>query len=156
MPRKTNSQKAWEAIRQARLEATKEKRAILADRQRELRKSWKEQGRCSRCGSPKEDDGLSTCQTCLMKVKLTRKSVAQKDKPYKDLPDAQKERIKQRRHEKYQDRKAQGLCVRCGQRKALYGLVLCGQCRLERSQSQYGYVNHSIKWTAKERKAGRA
>lgn len=145
----------WEDMRQARLEATKEQRAIKAKRQRERHMTWKEQGRCSRCGSIKEDNGLSTCSSCLLKIKLTRKNGEHKNKPYRELSDAQKERIKRNKAEKYNDRRAQGLCVRCGHRKALPGMALCNQCRLERNQSQYGHVNHSISWYEKERKAGR-
>lgn len=155
MPRKKNKPNGWEIMRQERLEATKEQRAISAEKYRECRKKWKEQGRCVRCGSEKADDGNATCLECLLKIKLTRKSEAQKSKPYSELPDEQKERIKQSRRKKYQDRKSQGICVRCGQRKALSGLTVCGQCRIKRNQALYGYVSHSSSWYKKERKAGR-
>lgn len=51
--------------------------------------------------------------------------------------------------------KEYGLCTRCGQNKALPGMTLCADCRLYNNQSRSGYVQHSLKWIEKERKAGR-
>lgn len=145
----------WENMRQARLDATKEQRAIKAEKQREYRRARKEQGRCTRCGSIKNNDGLSVCPVCLLKVKLTRKPRAQKNKPYNELSDERKERIRRYRQKKYHERKLLGICVRCGQAAALPGLTMCMNCRLYCNQSHSGVAGHTIKYYTKERKAGR-
>lgn len=51
-------------MRLRRLEATKEKRARLAEEQREIRAFRKAHGLCQRCGKAEALPGITLCQTC--------------------------------------------------------------------------------------------
>lgn len=64
MPRKKNNYNGWEIMRQKRLEETKEQRAILSQRQKEIRQYRKEYGLCTRCGQEYALNGMVLCASC--------------------------------------------------------------------------------------------
>lgn len=137
----------WDKLRQARLEATKEQRAKAAQNEKEKRLFLKEHGICTRCGHNEALPGLTLCAICQEKLKRKRKPVI--------LTEAQKERNARLMKARYERLKASGLCVKCGKEPVEPGLVRCHNCRLFHNQSRSGYFEHSVKWSAKERKAGR-
>lgn len=190
-------------MRQARLEATKDKRAKLAQYFRERREILIKSGLCPRCGKNPAMPGIRECESCTIKRKEKRniptheqkakhaayvrlykeamkrngicircgknnaikglsmcadcreKYNAARREKRKSISDVQKAKIAESKKRSYQKSKELGLCVWCKTKKALNGLVLCNDCRLYCNQSRSGYVEHSMKWIEKERRAGR-
>lgn len=147
----------WEKMRQARLERTKEKRAKLAQYQKERRERLKLEGICTQCATDKAIPGQTMCEKCKEIHNLKRKGVKQNYKSAKKyiITPEQKEKNAQRKKQKRIELKGLGICTVCAKVKALPGLTLCMSCRLAKNQARYGYVEHSQKWYEKERKAGR-
>lgn len=86
----------------------------------------KEQGVCTLCGKSKVRKGLTMCQTCAERMREYKKrSWAAKSA---DEKAAYRKRVNERRRQKRAERKAQGLCVRCGKNKARDGITLCAAC----------------------------
>lgn len=147
----------WETLRQARLERTKEKRAKLAQYQKERRERLKSDGICIKCATDKAIPGQVLCEKCREINNFKRRGVKQNYKPAKKyiLTPEQKAIRSQKKRQRRIDLKELGICVNCGKDKALPGLTVCQPCRLRMNQARYGYVEHSQKWYEKERKAGR-
>ena len=137
----------WDKLRKIRLEATKEQRAKICQYNKERRIFLKERGICTRCGQNDILPGLTFCSACQEKMRRKRKPVV--------LTEAQKERNARLMKLRYERLKASGVCVICGKEPAEPGLVRCRNCRLFHNQSNAGHFQHSIKWSARERKAGR-
>ena len=78
--------------------------------QRELKESYRGDGRCSRCGAPLDDDKYKRCSKC--------RSYAQK----------YREKSNERLRKRYHDRKDAGKCVRCGLTWAEPGKTCCQKC----------------------------
>lgn len=100
---------------------------------------------CIRCGKNEAIAGLSSCYECLQRVK-NRKHIYTKEE-YKIHCENMKT--------KYAERKKQGICVKCGKRKALPNRVKCLECTLYLNQSRSGYVEHTGQYIRNEIKAGR-
>lgn len=147
----------WEEMRQARLEATKAKRAKKAQYLKERRERLKSEGICTKCATDKAIPGQTLCEKCREIYNFKRRGVKQGHKPVKKYiaTSEQKEKNAQRNKHRRIELKELGICTNCAKVKALPGLTICMKCRIEISQARYGYVEHSQKWYEKERKAGR-
>lgn len=149
-----------EAMRQQRLKATKERRTLLAQKQKEIRLCRKKYGICVRCGQNDAVEGLTICQTCREKHnaqrrKKDKKPVIKKTKKYKPLSKEEMAKKVDDNRKRREERSANGLCTMCGKEKALPGLKTCSDCRIRYNQARSGYVNHTQKWYEKERELGR-
>ena len=82
---------------------------------------------CARCGVTPAAEGRTKCPDCLdyeavaQYMRYWRMSKREKQKLYEQIGDCQKRLRKKRREE--------GICTRCGKRKADIGYVTCGKCR---------------------------
>lgn len=112
------------------------KRARKAERYKWL----KAHGICVKCGSEKAFNGRVCCVDCLYKMQMRAIQYAESS------PDAEERR---KRHnarqaewmrEQRAQRKAAGMCIRCGKREALDGRVRCERCTyLERARGREAY-----------------
>jgi len=82
--------------------------------QKRRRKQRKEMGICRDCGAFVET-GKTLCAECLEKAR-TRAA------KFSDV-------YAVKREERYQERKANGICVVCGKRKAYNGTIRCKKCK---------------------------
>lgn len=135
-----------------------------SETKRKLREKRKQLHLCTRCGKP--TDGVHTnCDVCRNYAKEARDSYIQygicsrchKEKIYGDekmCPECRADRaiinakyrnshredINRRERElhkiHYEERKAQGICTRCGKNKASEGKFTCGQCREKNNQEK--------------------
>lgn len=112
---------------------------------KKYREVLKQAGLCIRCGKKDAVPGLSQCAECSQRSNERQhiyagEAAGKYNQKTKDL---------------YYERKARGICVKCGKNKALPGMVRCLDCRLFLNQSRSGYVEHTGKWAEKERSMGR-
>lgn len=85
---------------------------------RQNRKFYRENHICSECGKNIVPNGESTCPECRAKRANLRK-------PHID---EQKKMFREKQNSLYMYRVEQGICTRCGKRKAISGKKKCGIC----------------------------
>ena len=73
---------------------------------------------CTQCGKEKVPETQKICPECRIKISKYRKP----------LTDSQKENFRKQQDLLYQKRKEQGICTRCGKRKAMADKAKCGIC----------------------------
>lgn len=82
---------------------------------------------CTACGCCEAEPNKVLCYICGEKHRI------REEKRWSDMSDAKKkqrcEQIKIGNKTRYQARKAEGLCVRCGRYRAVKSHVLCIECR---------------------------
>lgn len=96
------------------------------ERNKELREFYKAKGICCQCGREKAAKGRSYCLNCLDKISISGykyRATWSEEKKAEYLKRAAK-------HHKrlYNERKAAGICVDCGKKKAEENRVRCGIC----------------------------
>lgn len=113
---------------------------------------------CTECGKVKVPKTQRICPECL----------AKRDKYRKPLDEKGKARIRKYNHEQYDARSENGICTRCGKRKAAVGKKKCEIClaknaeqhRLSRKPQkvgvkEYRITNHLCLWCGKPSQKGK-
>lgn len=103
------------------------------DHQAKLRKEniqmYKDHGICPRCATRYAEPGRVYCKPCINLIMARRR---------KKDPDNEKGKAYNR--ERRERLKAAGMCMWCGQRKAVEGQTLCPVCRRKNNESHIKYV----------------
>lgn len=101
------------------------------------KRAWRrEHGICYKCGrAPAKNGGM--CETCSEKCRLYQRQLRAE---YREIINA---KVAARRNE----RKAAGLCARCGKRPTRPGYVMCQQCaeHIAKYSNQRYYKNRVLK-----------
>lgn len=98
----------------------------------DLQKWYSEHGICYTCGQRKAVRGRKRCPSCAEDSSNAYKAW------YADHSEEVKADMKVRCHNRYQDRKGRGVCVRC-ERPANLGNVYCKQCLIRKSNENRKY-----------------
>lgn len=87
------------------------------------RKLWlNEHGICRDCGQRDVEPGTQLCFECAeRKYKKNREY-------YKKNEEKIKQQVRERSRRKYAERKAAGICVKCGKRNSVQGKTICIDC----------------------------
>lgn len=104
---------------------------------KDLRAFRKRQGLCIHCGKEKAEEGLSVCTIC----KLDGRERA--NRYYQEMSPEKKTEHLAKKKALYDERRAQGLCVRCGQ-PAYNNFAFCKKHHFERNdylQKKRGFKN---------------
>lgn len=105
-----------------------------AERNKERREFYKAKGICYQCGKEKAAKGRSRCLNCLDLNSVYYykwKDSINKEKKAELLEKAAKSKKKQ-----YDERKAAGICVSCGKRRAEENRLRCGICLKDQCRRQ--------------------
>ena len=94
----------------------------VADYQRDTRKFYRENGICTSCGKEKVFGDEIQCPDCKAKHKAQRKPLSEEQK------ERYNKNFRKQQRSLYQERKEQGICTKCGKRKAMPGKAKCGIC----------------------------
>lgn len=106
---------------------SKEAKAKAAKRREELRQWYKDHGICPRCKGWAEP-GRVYCKNCVKKVIDRRKRNDPTGEANRAYAAERRARLKEA-----------GMCVYCGKRKAIEGIVLCPVCKAKNQASQKKY-----------------
>ena len=89
---------------------------------RENKEFYRENGICTECGKVLVPKSERICPECRAKITASRKPMSDEQR--------QRNNKKFSEYEKnlYRERKEQGICTRCGKRKAIHGKAKCGIC----------------------------
>lgn len=87
------------------------------------RKFYRENHICTECGKNSVPDGERICPECRAKAANRKNSLTEEQK------NRYKENFRIRQNVLYQERSRNGICTRCGKRKATNGYVTCAICR---------------------------
>lgn len=115
-----------------------------AERNKERREFYKAHGICCQCGREKATKGRSYCLNCLDKISISGykyRATWSEEKKAEYLGRAAKY------HKRlYNERKATGICVDCGKKKAEENRVRCGICldKQRRRQEKIRRQNDNI------------
>lgn len=88
----------------------------------ELRKWYKANGICVHCGQENAVQGQTLCFRCREKVREANRRY------YAHNRDKHKERTNRQGKERTEERRAQGICTKCGRRKPETGRARCAVC----------------------------
>lgn len=103
------------------------------------RKLWyNEHGICRDCGQREVEPNTQLCFECAERKYKKAKEY------YKNNRDEINEKNKRRSREKYAARKASGICVKCGKRKALENKTLCIDCYVKKRRKKDPRWNNEI------------
>lgn len=111
---------------------------------------YKDAGVCPRCMKNPCADNRSACLECL--AKDAEKKREQRARMTADQRKTRNKKINQLRAKRYENRKAQGLCVTCGKRAPAPNRVRCGIClakarrAAQNHREKIGVVPMQIKW----------
>lgn len=94
-------------------------------RSAETRRFQKEHHICTRCGKRKAEAERTYCVECTIK-----RMEEDNNRIRKPLTASRKERAKELRRKKYAERKASGICTRCGKHQPVKGKTRCIDCIL--------------------------
>ena len=125
------------------MQTREEKLAYQRKYNAERRAFLREHGLCAWCGKEKAEEGKVLCWQCAIKDSERHERV------YYSLTEEERKEKNRKGHEraplKRQERKAQGLCPRCGH-TAVKGSVLCLECRIKarRNSKEYGRKHGAI------------
>lgn len=86
------------------------------------RKFYRENHICTECGKNSVPDGERICPECRAKAANRKNSLTEEQKI------RYKENFRIRQNVLYQERSRNGICTRCGKRKAMPGRKRCGIC----------------------------
>lgn len=100
---------------------------------RESRKFFKEHGLCQICGKNVPEPGRVTCSDCLQYNQEYQAMRRATDTP--EERDARLEYLRTTGKARYEKRKADGLCTRCG-RKVEPGKTMCTECLIHRRKME--------------------
>lgn len=89
---------------------------------------YKEHGICTRCHAEDAIKGQSLCPECRDKCNAKAKET------YTERKARTRERDKQNSKALYAERKASGICVRCGKRSPQEGKLSCTQCLIKQAK----------------------
>ena len=89
---------------------------------RETRDFCRKNGICTVCHKEKVFGEERICPECLVKNEMWRKPLSEEQK------DRYEKSFRKQQNSLYQERKASGICTRCGKRKAMPGKAKCGIC----------------------------
>lgn len=84
---------------------------------------YKEHGICPMCRTNEAEDGKTLCYECLAKQRVRNAKV---DKEYYNEYQRKYQRVHKKKQ--YYERKAQGLCTRCG-KAVVTDRTVCKECR---------------------------
>ncbi len=102
----------------------------------------KAHGICVNCKNETAEPGKTLCFEC------AEKSRARNRKAAANRTEEQKETMRRKHAEycrqKYAERKAAGICTKCGERKAVRGRTLCIDCRTKRRRKKDPRWNNDI------------
>ena len=90
--------------------------------QRECKDFYRLHGLCTQCGKNTVFGNERMCPECLAKYEIYNKNRT------KEQQERYKNRFRIQQRNLYQERKAQGICTKCGKRKAMPGKRKCGIC----------------------------
>lgn len=107
---------------------------------KETRRWYQQNGICPRCGKNPIMGDEKNCPEC--RAESTNRATERREKNREKYNE--KQRITQRKI--YYERIEQGICTRCGKRKADYGYKTCGICRTKGRET----------WTIKNKKPKRS
>ena len=111
--------------------ALDKRRAADRERYHQRTRARKAAGLCLRCGRDEPADGLTTCSVCALKNRERERTRNERLKA-EGLPRRDQERRRCADRERYrraaEDRRAQGLCPRCGLEGPAPGKALCHGC----------------------------
>lgn len=109
-----------------------DQKAYAAQYYKELHQYCIEKGICTRCHKHMALQGRRLCAECTYVNTINRIRRAKNEKPNNDAERAEKN---EKRRELYAKRKAEGICINCGQKKALANRVLCNECRIRANKA---------------------
>lgn len=118
-------------------------RKILNDKNRELRQWYKDGGICPRCGKNNLFGDEKACPECNALAYSYHTRRAQRlGKEYINQKQADYQKII------YKRRSEQGVCTRCGKRKAMEPYKMCGICRAKdkKRKEKYAKPSRSERW----------
>lgn len=115
----------------------------MSEYQKQYRSMRKSARLCIRCGKKEAVEGLTQCEICRQREMYHHK---------RKITEAQKIKNKENAKKRYNERKKNGICVRCGKNKAIPGKVRCLDCNLFVNQSRSGYVEHKLNKIKEDRK----
>lgn len=90
--------------------------------QRDTKEFYRKNGLCTSCGKVMVLGSEKQCPECRVKRKAYRKPLSEEQK------EKYNKNFKKQQRNLYQKRKEQGICTRCGKRKAMPGKAKCGIC----------------------------
>lgn len=103
------------------------------------RKIWlNEHGICRDCGQRDVEPNTQLCFECAQRKYKKANEYYQKHK------EKIKEQAKERSKKIYEERKENGICVKCGKRKAIKGLTFCIECRAKSKRVKDKRWNNDI------------
>ena len=89
---------------------------------RENKDFYRSHGLCTKCGKNTVLGDKRTCPECLAKWEIYNNHRT------KEQQERYKNRFRTQQKNLYHERKAQGICTKCGKRKAMPGRAKCGIC----------------------------